>query len=151
MKIVVAEPYIMSAEVKGTLTRLGAVTYGPFDTQTLADQLVDCDVLMVRLGHYIGEELFVRAPKLRFVVSATTGLDHIDMNAARSHGVRIISLRDCPASIQDVTATAEHCLGLLFALVRRTPAAVTHVHDGGWDRNLWGGQRNSRARRLVSL
>lgn len=150
MKIVVTEPMMMSAEVKTALNRLGAVVYGPFDTQTLTDQLADCDVLMVRLGLYIGETLFVHAPKLRFVITATTGLEHIDLEVARARGIRIISLRDCTEFIQNVTATAEHSFGLLLSLVRHTPSAVAHVLNGGWNRNLfWGTQLSGKTLGII--
>jgi D-3-phosphoglycerate dehydrogenase len=40
-----------------------------------------------------------------------------------------------------VSATAEHCFGLLLALLRHTPAATAHVLAGGWDRDqFWGTQ-----------
>ena len=84
---------------------------------------------------------------MRFVVTATTGLDHIDLEAARRRGIRVVSLRDCPGAIKDVSATAEHCLGLLLALVRGTVPAAAHVTEGGWDRNRFFG-RQLRGKRL---
>jgi D-3-phosphoglycerate dehydrogenase / 2-oxoglutarate reductase len=139
MKIVVTEPKMLAEEVKTTLAALGRVVYGPFDDGRLFEELADCEVLMVRLGRYVGPTLLARAPRLRFVLTATTGLDHIDIAATHAAGVRVISLRDCPDAIRDVSATAEHTWGLLLALVRATPAAAAHVLDGGWNRDcFWG-------------
>src|SRR5262245_26350285 len=105
---------------------------------------------MVRLGRYIGEPLIAGAPRLRFILTATTGLDHIDLNAAHRAGVQVISLRDCPEAINSISATAEHSLGLLLAAVRGTAQAAAHVLKGGWDRDLfWGTQL--RGRRLGIL
>jgi D-3-phosphoglycerate dehydrogenase / 2-oxoglutarate reductase len=141
MKIVVTEPEPMGEDVRTALKALGEVAWGPFDDAKLADAVRDCEVLMVRLGRFIGESLLARGPTLKFIISATTGLDHIDLEAATRAGVRVISLRDCPEAITDVSATAEHALGLLLALFRRIPAAASHVLSGGWDRNLfWGHQ-----------
>lgn len=141
MRIVVMDPTMMADEVKGVLKGLGTVVEGPFADTDLGHVVEDCDVLVVRLGHFIGEDLMRRAPQLRFIVTATTGLDHIDEDRARAHGIRIISLRDCRGEIQDVSATAEHTWGLLLALIRRVPAATDHVLKGGWDRNrFWGSQ-----------
>jgi D-3-phosphoglycerate dehydrogenase len=138
MKIVVTEPLRISTEVKQRLAALGEVAYGPFDDRSLRRELADCDVLMVRLGRRIDGDLLAEAPRLRFILTATTGLDHIDLDAARAN-VRVISLRDCPAAIMDVSATAEHSWGLLLALVRRIPAAAADVLSGGWDRDrFWG-------------
>ena len=141
MKILVTEPLNLADEVKRRLAALGSVVYGPFDDDALVDELADSDVLMVRLGRYIGAPLLAQAPKLRFILTATTGLDHIDVDAARRAGVRVISLRECPEAIRDVSATAEHCFGLILALVRHIPSAAHHVQAGGWDRDrFWGMQ-----------
>jgi len=141
MKIVVTEPLHLAEEVKQKLDSLGTVVYGPLDDIALAREIADCDAMMVRLGRHIGESLIGKAPKLRYILTATTGLDHIDLDAARLASVRVISLRDCPESIRDVSATAEHCFGLLLALMRSTPAAAAHTLAGGWDRDrFWGTQ-----------
>ena len=50
MKIVVTEPLHLAEWAKQTLADLGSVSYGPFDDRALARELVDCDVIMVRLG-----------------------------------------------------------------------------------------------------
>ena len=150
MKIVVAEPAMMAAEVRSTLNQLGEVVYGPFTDADLMRSLPDCEVLMVRLGRYVGAEVLRRAPKLRYLVSATTGLDHIDQEAARTAGITVICLRDCMDQILDVSATAEHAWGLLLALIRATPAAATHVLAGGWDRNqFWGWQLHGKQLGIV--
>ena len=150
MKIVVTEPLHMAAEAKEALGALGTVVYGPFDDDGLHALLSGCDVLMVRLSRHIGEPLLQAAPNLRFIVTATTGLDHIDLDAARRRGIRVVSLRDCPGAIKDVSATAEHCLGLLLALARGTVPAAAHVLDGGWDRNRFFGTQ-LRGKRLGIL
>jgi D-3-phosphoglycerate dehydrogenase len=141
MKIVVTEPLYMAEEVKQSLTTLGTVVYGPFDDAALSAELADCQVLMVRLGRYLGEPLMQMTPNLRYIVTATTGVDHVDLDAAKERGVRVVSLRDCMHAIADVSATAEHSLGLLLALLRRTFPAVAHVLDGGWERNLFFGSQ----------
>ena len=131
----------MDREVKRMLSALGRVQWGPLQNDEFERALADCDVLMVRLGRYIGPALIARARRLRYIVTATTGLDHIDLEATEAGRVKVISLRDCPESIQDVSATAEHTIGLLLALLRRTAAAADHVLAGGWDRDrYWGTQ-----------
>lgn len=150
MRIVVTEPNLMAAEVRAQLADLGSVVYGPFDDRTLFRELADANVLMVRLGRRVDAKLLDHAPHLRAIVSATTGLDHIDIAAAAAAGVRVISLRDCMDLIRNVSATAEHALGLMLALVRHTPSAHTHVVGGGWNRDLfWGSEL--RGKRLGIL
>lgn len=150
MKIVVTEPDMMSGKVKVMLEEIGTVHYGPFEDSALPELLSDAEVLMVRLGRYIGDEVLSLAPKLRYLVSATTGVDHLDLKAAEAAGVRVVTLRECYDLIQDVSATAEHCWGLLLALIRSTTTAVTHVLSGGWDRNqFWGRQLRGKTLGII--
>ena len=137
----------MAEEVKRSLATHGIVVYGPFDDAALSTELADCQVLMIWLGRDLGEGLMRMAPNLQYIVTATTGLDHVDLDAAKKRGVRVLSLRDCMHAIADVSATAEHTLGLLLALVRRTVPAAAHVLDGGWERDRFFGTQ-LRGKRL---
>ena len=47
-------------------------------------------------------------PKLRFVASPTTGLNHIDLAAAEAAGIAMLSLQGERAFLDRVPATAEH-------------------------------------------
>jgi D-3-phosphoglycerate dehydrogenase / 2-oxoglutarate reductase len=146
MKIVVAEPDRMAPDVGQSLRELGDVVSGPFADGALRAAVADADVLMVRVGRRVDADLVGAAARLRFIVTPTTGLDHVDLDAAAAAGVHVISLRQCRAAIRDVSATAELTWGLLLALIRAIPAAAAHVASGGWDRNrFWGSQlRNKR-------
>ncbi|MDC0229383.1 hypothetical protein OAK48_00260 [Deltaproteobacteria bacterium] len=150
MKIVVTEPLMIAGKVRDALNQLGEVVYGPFKEDIFMRLLPDCEVLMVRLDRYIGPDVIRNSPKLRYILTATTGLDHIDQSTTTAAGVRIICLRDCMDQIIDVSATAEHTWGLLLALVRKTSSAVAHVVSGGWDRNqFWGRQLKGKQLGIV--
>ncbi len=99
----------------------------------------DADVLWVRLRHRIDSEVIGAGPRLRVIVTPTTGLNHIDLAEAGRRDVRVLSLRGESDFLRDVRATAEHTIGLLLALLRRIPAAAEHVRAGGWDRDLFKG------------
>jgi D-3-phosphoglycerate dehydrogenase / 2-oxoglutarate reductase len=152
MRIAVLEPEPMTDELRHRLGQLGEVVWGPLDDAALAEVLPGCEVLMVRLGRFIGPDLMTAAGRLRFIVSATTGLDHIDLAAASARGIRVVSLRDCTHLIGDVSATAELCWGLLLGLLRGIPSAVDHVRAGGWDRNrFWGTQLRGKRLGIVGF
>ena len=86
------------------------------------------------------------------MVSATTGLDHIDLKAAAAREVAILSLRGETAFLNTVTATAEHAWGLLLAVARRVPAAHEAVRAGRWDRDgLRGHELHGRRLGIVGL
>lgn len=141
MKILVCEPAAMSAKVRETLDQVGDVVCGSTANSFLERQLPDCEALFVRLAIPIDRSLLAQAPKLKFIISPTTGLDHIDLVETKRRDIRVISLRDCPNLISDVSATAEHTWGLIINLVRHITPAATDVLNGSWSRSsFWGTQ-----------
>jgi phosphoglycerate dehydrogenase-like enzyme len=96
------------------------------------------DVLFAPLGYYIGEEYMNNIPKLRAIVSNTTGIPHIDENVAINRGVEICALHNEQEFLNTITPTAEHTVGMILAAHRRMIAAHNYVISGKWDRRPWG-------------
>jgi D-3-phosphoglycerate dehydrogenase len=94
----------------------------------------------VRRAHRIDAALLDAAPRLRAIATATTGLDHIDLKAARERGVEVLSLRGENEFLRSATATAEHTWALLLTLMRRIPAAAAAARRGEWDRDAFRGR-----------
>lgn len=90
------------------------------------------------LGFYFGSEKMDRCPKLRAIVTNTTGVPHIDMAAAAARDIAVFSLQNEQAFLDTITPTAEHTWGLLLALLRRTPWSFDHIKAGHWNRFEWG-------------
>ncbi len=133
------EPENYSPKARAVLDALGQVRLGPLPRAALLEALADVDVLIVRLAHQIDCEVLQAAPRLRVIVSATTGLDHIDLDCAARRGVTVLSLRGEYEFLRSIPATAEHTWALLLALVRRIPAAFASVLQGEWDRDRFKG------------
>lgn len=110
----------------------------------------EAQVLIVRLGLRVTREVMDAAPHLRAIVTATTGLDHVDLRAASERGIAVLSLQGESAFLRTVTATAEHTWALLLAVVRHIPAAFASVRHGEWDRDRFRG-RDLRGRHLGIL
>jgi D-3-phosphoglycerate dehydrogenase len=128
------------------LQSYGEVRLEQLDRQRLITAIKDADVLIVRLANQIDEEIFDSAPSLKVVVSATTGLDHIDMDAAKRHGVAVLSLRGEVDFLRSIPATAELTWALLLALTRNVPSAFNSVLAGEWQRDRFKGHDLSRRR-----
>jgi D-3-phosphoglycerate dehydrogenase len=82
-----------------------------------------------------------RCPRLRAIVSNTTGVPHIDMQAAGKRGIVVCALHDEQEFLAGITATAEHAIGLMIAAWRRIPHAHAAAAAGRWDRRPWGAPR----------
>lgn len=90
--------------------------------------------VFVRLRQRIGADFHQQHPALRWLVSPTTGHDHLAIDHFAKSGVQVISLRGRTAFLDQIHATAEHTLALLLALIRRIPAASRDVQRGEWNR-----------------
>lgn len=138
-RIVIAEPLHYAPEARAILSAIGPVVDGPFDRAGLLRAITDAEVLVVRLGHQVDEELLAAAPRLRCIGSPTTGTDHIDLDAAAARGIQVATLRGETEFLSTIRATPEHTWALLLALVRKLPAAAAASHTGPWDRDAFRG------------
>lgn len=106
------------------------------DQQQLLSKLAQqsYEVIFTRLGLMLDEGTMRIQPSLKYIVTATTGLNHIDMEAATRRRIFVISLKGESEFLTHVKSTAEHTWGLLLSLIRKLPAAMEHVKAGGWNR-----------------
>lgn len=137
--VVVSEPQGLSAETLAQLGRLGRVATGPFDRAALLETIAPASVLMVRLGHRVDKQVLDAAPRLRAILSATTGLNHIDVDACRARNIEVISIRGERAFLATITSTAELALTLLLNLARQVVPAQADVLAGRWRRDKYRG------------
>src|ERR1044072_6252515 len=108
------------------LRQLGELTMGDLDRKGLLAAVPGAEVLWVRLRNRVDAEVMDAAPQLKIIVSHSTGLNHIDLEAAALRGIRVISLRGEADFLKEIRATAELTLALILASVRHLPGAVAH-------------------------
>jgi len=119
------------------LEEIFTVHKGPFTTKELVTKMQKVEGCFVGLDHIIGPDMF--GSNLRFIASPTTGLNHIDLDHAVKNAVQVISLKGESAFLENITATAELCWGLIIALRRHIPEAFRSVRLGQWDRDKFCG------------
>ena len=146
-RILNLEPEGYCGEARAVLGRLGEINDGPLCRRELLERLSAYDILIVRLRHQIDREVFEAGKNLKAIVSATTGLDHIDLETAEARNVPVLSLKGEQTFLSSITATAEHTWGLLLALMRRIPEAIDSVQAGQWNRDALKG-RDLEGKRL---
>lgn len=109
--------------------------------EAVVDRLLpDTDVILdAYMRVRFPEERLRRAERLRLVVTATTGADHIDASELERRGIPLLTLRGQREVLRNITPAAEHSWLLLMACARRLPPALSHVLAGEWDRNQFPG------------
>lgn len=92
-----------------------------FDGRNLqSEQLIDVDVLLTRSVTKVNEQLLQKANKLRFVGTATIGIDHIDTALLEQKNITFTSAPGCNA-----LAVAEYVISSLFALCQENATSLS--------------------------
>jgi D-3-phosphoglycerate dehydrogenase / 2-oxoglutarate reductase len=139
LRILNVEPDRFSEKARKIYQRLGMYEEKTLDREQLIRVIHNYDVLVMRFAHRVDEPLLRKSLKLKIVATNVTGPDHVDNDALSARGIRLICLKDQPALMDGIHASAEHTWALLMALVRKIPSATASVQKAQWDRNLFMG------------
>ena len=110
----------------------------------LADALIGTksEVLVVR-STKVPADVIEKAPNLRLIVRAGSGVDTIDVGAATKKGVRVCN---CPG--QNSVAVAELTIGLMIALDRRIVDETADLRHRTWNKKEYSKARGLKGRTL---
>ena len=134
------EPEGYSPEARGLLGTLGVVWDGPLTRDQLIQQIAQYDALIVRLAHHIDKEVIDSGKNLKVISTATTGLNHVDVQYAEEKNVRVLSLKDEKNFLEGIHATAELTWALILSLIRKVSQGAQSVIKGEWDRDSFKGR-----------
>ncbi|OGZ12584.1 MAG: hypothetical protein A3D67_04220 [Candidatus Lloydbacteria bacterium RIFCSPHIGHO2_02_FULL_51_22] len=126
-------------EAQNILKKLGMVYYREFSQKELARYIGEYDAAVIGLGLTFDKEVLAQAKNLKVIATATTGLDHIDLEEAKKSGIEVLSLSGETAFLNTITGTAELAAGLMIELLRRTPHAFESVKKYEWNRDAFRG------------
>ena len=155
MRILHLEPKRYPQEAKERLEALGPVAWVDCYDQAEMMKLATTtpyEVVFVKLGLAFDADFFQACPSLKYLVTPTTGLNHIDLAAAEDHGVTVLSLKGEVALLDTIKSTAEHTWALLLMLIRNLQGATAHVEQGGWQREPFlAGELDGKVLGLLGL
>jgi D-3-phosphoglycerate dehydrogenase len=98
-----------------------------FTPDELNKNINNYDGLIVRSATKVTKEIIENAKNLKVVGRAGTGVDNIDINAAKEKNIIVMNT---PGG--NTNATAEHTLALLLSLSRKISKADLTTHKGEW-------------------
>jgi len=90
----------------------------------------DADALIVRTTPSLSRERLQAFKKLKLIVRAGNGLDHIDLNAAEELGIEVLSTPEASAD-----SAAEMTLLLILSAARQIQNHQTDLTQGAWRKN----------------
>ena len=110
-----------------------------FSEEELIEKIKTVDVLFIRLRFKLSKEILIQTSSLKYILTATTGLDHINVDYFQENGGTVISLKGEADFLGTIPSTAEHTWGLLLALMKKIPNAFADVKSGNWNRDNFKG------------
>ena len=84
-------------------------------------------ILLTTYGQVTRKVLSAAKPELRALVKSGTGIDTLDVAAAKDEGIRVVNLPEYGAP-----SVAECALALLLTLTRRLRVLIPHMTTHGW-------------------
>ena len=110
----IIEPENYSLEAIRQYEQIDAISYG-----MASEADFDCTTIVIRINYNINSSFLDLFPNLKYIVSPTTGLTHIDLKELDRRNITLRCLRDVPDEILDITSTSEMALGLAIMINRR--------------------------------
>ncbi len=129
-----------SEEAGKILNELGSVDYLNLTRKDVLASERLYDIIIVGLYPIIDKEVIDKHNELKIIASITTNLDHIDVEYAKSKGIKVICLYGENDLLNKITGTAELAFGLMIDLLRFTPWAFEDVKNYKWEREKFRGR-----------
>lgn len=105
------------------------VLHGSTTTDQVAERLKDADVAISN-KILINADTFAACPNLKLVLVTATGVNNVDLDAARKHGVVVSNCQG-----YGTPSVAQHTLMLLLAMATRLPDYQQAIHLGQWQKS----------------
>ena len=97
----------------------------------------EIDILVVNIGIDYDETILKLLPKLKIILTPTTGLNHLDQNYIKKNKIKLFSLKN-NQKLKYVTSTAEHAWALILAISRNLIAYNNEtLLKGNWNRKKY--------------
>lgn len=134
MNVIILEPINFPLQAKKLLIESGLTIRKLFDKDKS-----NIEIIFVRLGLKIDRDFLSEFKNLRYIVTPTTGLNHIDLDYSESKGISVISFYDDKSPIKQIRSTTELGIGLVLTLQRKIHLAVNAVSQNFWERSRFTG------------
>jgi len=145
----------LPAPVESRLAELFDVTLNkddtPLDRAALASAMREADILVPTLSDRIDAALIAQAgDRLKLIANYGAGVDHIDVQTARQHGILVSNTPGVSAD-----DTADMAMALILGVARRIPEGLALMQSGGWEgwspSALLGGRLSGRRLGILGM
>ncbi|NPA84710.1 MAG: 3-phosphoglycerate dehydrogenase [Crenarchaeota archaeon] len=100
-----------------------------YKPEVLKERIKGFDVLIVRSRTKVRREVIEAADRLKVIARAGSGLDNIDLEAAKERGIRVVNAPDALKN-----AVAELVIGMMIVLARNAHYSYRSLLEGKWEK-----------------
>ena len=130
MNHVLITDYVHPVLITGLRERGYFPHYAPeIERKEVLEWITHCTGLVINTKTVADAEMIEAAPALRWIGRLGSGLDIIDLIAAKQKQIKVLNTPQANAN-----AVAEHVMGMLLGLLRNIPRADQEVRAGLWNR-----------------
>jgi len=124
------------------------ISYEPEITpDQIKEKIGNFDIVIVRSRTKLTKDLIEKANKCKIIARVGVGLDNIEVDAAKTKGIRVIN-----AAEGAMNAVAELVLGFILSLAREIPRADREIRNGNWlKKELMGTELSGKYLGIVGL
>lgn len=155
MKILHLEAYNYSEDSLSALRNIGTLEIKNPKNQEELDMILlnsKYDCIFTTIGNILNRTNLKYQQDLKFIVSPTTGLNHIETEYALSNGIEVISLKGEYDFLSTVQSTAEHTWMLVLSLIRNFRQSQLNIANGQWARtNLLCDELNTKTIGIIGF
>jgi D-3-phosphoglycerate dehydrogenase len=98
-----------------------------FEEEKLIEQASEAAGILIRANGAVCRTIIEASPKLKVVGRHGVGLDAIDLEAAKAHGVRVVY-----TPVANMESVAEHFVGLALILAKKMRFGDIEMRTGNW-------------------
>ncbi len=135
MKVLVCDPLDPKAVERIQGAGLEVVEKVGMSPEELAEELKKgYEIIIVRSATKVRRPAIEAAQGLKLIIRAGVGLDNIDVDAAKEHGIEV---KNTPKASS--ISVAELALAHMLALARSLPQATQSLREGKWEKKAFKG------------
>lgn len=90
------------------------------------------NTLLIRFNTKANSKYLSSFKKLKYLISPTTGVNHIDIDYLKEKKIKLICLKNKQAFLKKINASAEHTISLILSILKKIPMAVEDVKKNNW-------------------
>lgn len=134
MNVLICDPTDPAALKMITDAGIEVIDRSDITPEELLEEILQYQCMVVRSRTKVRKPVIDAAENLKAIVRAGVGLDNIDVDYAKSKGIKVLNTPS--ASTQSV---AELTVGYLFALARNIPQMTASMREGKWEKKSFKG------------